>query len=287
MRADTIVVELNAPPLPYYLGAGRSHFQIADYHPHRRSLGIYDLLIVAEGALHIGENGRQWMLSRGDTLLLLPDGEHYSVKPCELETVFYWVHFEHSVEPELAPDGNAEAKGALYAARPFGNPRTIRLPKHTRLPAPEAAFALVQQLLALPLDGSFWEEQRLLAELLAMLEEGGERGAGTVGARLAERTAAYIQAHYRNKLTNETIAAALHFHPNYIVRCMKMKYDRTPIDYLLEYRLERAKRLIVTTEWSIERIAEEVGFRYAPYFSACFKRRTGVSPVQFRKQYFT
>lgn len=286
MCADT-VVELQAPPLPYYLGAGRSHYQIGDQHPHRRSLGIYDLLIVAEGELHIGENGQQWTLSRGDTLLILPDGEHYPVKPCERETVFYWVHFDHPAEEGRAAASRAKAKGALYASRPFGNPRTLRLPKHTRLPDPEAAFALVRRMLTLPLDGSFWEEQRLLAELLVMLEQSNTRGAGTASDRLAEQTAAYIQAHYRDKLTNEAIAAALHFHPNYVVRCMKTKYGRTPIDYLLDYRLERSKRLLVTTEWPVERIAEEVGFRYAPYFSACFKRRAGVSPVQFRKRYFT
>jgi Transcriptional regulator containing an amidase domain and an AraC-type DNA-binding HTH domain len=66
---------------------------------------------------------------------------------------------------------------------------------------------------------------------------------------------------------------------------MKMKYGVTPIHYLLEFRLESAKRLLLTTEWTIERIADEVGFRYAPYFSACFKRQVGMSPLLFRKQY--
>lgn len=100
-----------------------------------------------------------------------------------------------------------------------------------------------------------------------------------------EVRAAYIQKNYKEKITNEALAAALHFHPNYIVRCMKSKYGRTPIEYLLDYRLERAKRLLVTTEWSIERIAEEVGFRYSPYFSSCFKQSVGLTPLKFRKQY--
>jgi transcriptional regulator GlxA family with amidase domain len=66
---------------------------------------------------------------------------------------------------------------------------------------------------------------------------------------------------------------------------MKAKYELTPNEYLQEFRLERAKRLLVTTEWPIERIAEEVGFRYSPYFSACFMRSVGLSPIRFRKQF--
>lgn len=277
------IIELKFPPLPYYLGSGRSDFRIGEQHPNRKNIGIYDLLIIVKGELHIGENGRQWTLTDEDTLLLLPNGEHYSVRPCTQETVFYWVHFEHSGSRE-----SSEAKktdGAHNTSRPFGNPYTLSLPKQSRLSNSQEVFDLIQQLLAVPIDNSFWEEQRLLAELLTLLEHGGSSGTSSVAARLAEQAAAYIKNNYKEKITNETLAAALHFHPNYIVRCMKTKYGCTPINYLHEFRLERAKRLLVTTEWTIDRIAEEVGFRYAPYFSSCFKQSIGLSPLQFRKQY--
>ncbi|MDQ8738130.1 AraC family transcriptional regulator [Paenibacillus sp. LHD-38] len=280
---EELIVELKTPPIPYYLGSGCSEFKIGDHHPKRKNLGIYDLLIVVKGELHIGENGQQWKLTRGDTLLLLPEEEHYSVSPCSQETVFYWVHFEHSKQQENHPKNNQ--KGILYTSRPFGNPYGLRLPKHSQLSNPEVFFDKIKQLLVLPINNSFWEEQRLLAELLAMLEKGGSNGSGSVAARLAERAAAYIQKNYKEKITNETLASALHFHPNYIVRCMKTKYELTPNEYLHEFRLERAKRLLITTEWPIDRIAEEVGFRYAPYFSACFKRSVGLSPIRFRKQF--
>jgi AraC-like DNA-binding protein len=276
-------VELWAPPLPYYLGAGRSDFKAGDQHPNRRNLGMYDLLLVVKGELPIGENGREYRLTEGETLLLLPDGEHYATRQCDRETVFYWVHFEHAGG---ASNGREAAAGA--AAQPFGNPHVVRLPKRSRLADPQAAYSLLRQLLA-PASGgaSFWEEQRLLAELLAMLEREGGGEAGSPSARLAERAAAYLQQNHRAELTNETLAQALLFHPNYIVRCMKARYDRTPMDYLLDYRMERAKRLLVATGWPVSRVAEEVGFRYAPYFSACFKRSVGLSPLQFRKRYLT
>lgn len=280
---DESSVELQTPPLPYYWESGRSDFGIGDRHPNRRNLGLFDLLIVAQGDLHIGENGKEWSLGEGDTLLLLPDGEHYSVKPCERATTFYWVHFEHRIWQHgvrvAATEGTA-------GPSPFANPHSIRLPKHASLATPEIAFELMKQLLSLPVGDSFWEEQSLLGRLLALLEIELQGSTSTPATRLAESAAAYIQRNYREDITNESLAEALHFHPNYIVRCMKKKYGATPSRYLLEFRLDRAKKLLVATEWPIERIADEVGFRYAPYFSSCFKRHSGLSPLQYRKQYW-
>lgn len=283
---STDIVELQIPPLPYYLGSGRSEFSPGDRHPNRKKLGIYDLLIMVKGELHIGENGQEWTLQKGDTLLLAPDGEHYAVKPCEQATIFYWIHFEHDAPP-VQPDLLVQAIDSPPLSRPFNNAYTLRLPKHTQLASPAAAYALMEQLLALPMTNSFWQEQRCLADLLSMLEEGEGSEAGLAATRLAERASAYIQEHYREKVTNEALSSALHFHTNYIVRCMKSRYGRTPLEYLQDFRLEQAKRLLITTEWSIERIAEEIGFRYTPYFSACFKQNVGISPFQFRKQYFS
>ncbi|WP_240633007.1 helix-turn-helix domain-containing protein [Paenibacillus montanisoli] len=274
------IVELPAPPLPYFWEAGRSDFRVGDRHPNRRNLGIFDLLIVVHGELHIGENGKEWALGEGDTLLLLPDGEHYSVKPCERETTFYWVHFEH-----VAWGQGTFKDEASLAKLPFSHPYSLRIPKHCSLSAPQAVFDLMKQLLALPVGDRFWEEQHLLARILALLDAGRSGAASSPATRLAEKAASYLQQNYRKEITNETLAEALHFHPNYVVRCMKVKYGVTPIHYLLQFRLDRAKQLLVSTEWPIERIAEEVGFRYSPYFSACFKRSVGMSPLRFRKQY--
>ncbi|QHW30993.1 AraC family transcriptional regulator [Paenibacillus rhizovicinus] len=276
-------VELKTPPLPYYWESGRTVFQASDRHPNRRQFGLFDLLFVASGGLHIGENGEEWSLGEGDTLLLLPEGEHYAVKPCERETVFYWVHFEHSAWQQGPP---APLVDLPEPQSPFDHPKSIRIPKHASLPNPMLAFELLQRLIELPVGDCFWEKQHLLTRLLAMLEDVSSAvAANSPPARLAEKAAAYLQQHYREDMTNEKLAEALHFHPNYVVRCMKMKYGMTPVHYLLQFRMERAKQLLVSTEWSIDRIAEEVGFRYSPYFSACFKRSIGITPLRYRKQY--
>src|SRR5690606_23121143 len=119
----------------------------------------------------------------------------------------------------------------------------------------------------------FWDEQRRFLELLHLLEQeeyGGYPPAPVI--QLAERLEVYLRLHYREDLSNETLAEAFHFHPNYLVRSMKEVYHCTPMAYLHRYRIDQAKLLLIKTDWSIAQIADDVGFHFAPYFTNCFKR---------------
>lgn len=278
MASDPAIILLKTPPAPYYLESGIAHYGIGYEHPNRRNIGVYDLLLIVSGVMHIGEDGRNWKLTAGETLILYPDKEHYSVMPCEEETVFYWVHF-NAIRAEEEP-----------ANSNFINPYMIRIPRNSRLLDPQAANSLVKRLLALRGENrssAFWQEQILLLELFRLMEEGDKHVKASPSVILAERTEAYLKQNYQNELSNETLSKELHFHANYIVRCMKEIYHCTPMEYLHEYRLKQAKLLLVKTEWSIGQIAEHVGYQYAPYFSNCFKQRMGVSPLRYRKGYST
>src|SRR5262249_42773579 len=49
-------------------------------------------------------------------------------------------------------------------------------------------------------------------------------------------------------------------------------------------QLQQVKRLLVTTDWSLERIAERTGYRHPEYLSVLFKRLTGQTPSEYRHQ---
>jgi AraC-like DNA-binding protein len=55
------------------------------------------------------------------------------------------------------------------------------------------------------------------------------------------------------------------------------------IDYLKDYRLAMAARLLSASDASILEIAEDVGFESLSYFNRAFKKRYGMTPTQFRK----
>jgi AraC-like DNA-binding protein len=280
-------VSLSLPPMPYYITTGMAVYQPGEQHPNRRNIGIFDLLWVVKGTLFIGENDTQWEVSEGQTLLLLPDRYHYAIKPCERETAFYWNHFDYSGSWQRTADP-APSSAGHPVRHAWSNLYTLRMPQYVSPPEFALAERHLRKLLAYAGErrsAAYWNEQQLFMELLQLLEDGHTAGGASPAIQLAEKTEAYLRQHYQAIITNESLGEALHFHPNYIVRCMKATYQCSPMEFLHRYRLEQAKLLLIKTERSVAQIAEQVGFPYAPYFSTCFKQYVGLSPLKFRNQY--
>ncbi|MEK3733039.1 MULTISPECIES: helix-turn-helix transcriptional regulator [Paenibacillus] len=272
--ADHSLLTFSPLPLPFYIESGRSFYAPGDSHPSRRNLGVYDLIMVDKGCLYLGEEGQQWALGPGDMVILLPDAYHYSVQGCLEESSFYWLHFQCH-EPDASREDSPMA-------------HSIQLPKQGRMPDPEQAFRLLEALQLLtvePRSTAFWREQTLFIELMQLLDRSRIDQEQTRVHKVAEQIEAYIKRHYREPISNARLSEALHYHYNYLTRCMKTAYGITPAEFLLQYRLDQAKRLLLTTPWSISRIAEHVGFQYPPYFTRRFSARFGISPLKFRKQY--
>lgn len=277
-----------APPLPYYLDSGVTVQERGDQHPNRKQIGVFDLLIVERGCLFIGEDDRRWSLAAGQTLLLLPDRYHYSVKPSEDKTVFYWIHFQAVGEWQESEQDHASINQDMHYNRFLTSPYSLHLQKAWTLPYPEQAFRLIRTLNKTGGErqsSAFWTQQQTFEELLRMMDLRQNDSYTSPSVTLAEKTEAFIKNNFRTEITSKTIVDALNFHYNYITRCMKQVYGMTPIDYLSKYRLEQAKLLLLKTEWPVAEIARHVGFENVPYFSNCFTNQMGMPPTKFRKQY--
>lgn len=95
----------------------------------------------------------------------------------------------------------------------------------------------------------------------------------------------YIENNYMEKITIEDMAEELGFSKSHFMKFFKNAFGTTFIDYLNEYRLTMASRLLISSESSILDIAAEVGFDNLSYFNRLFKCRFLVSPREYRKQF--
>ncbi|MDH2427475.1 AraC family transcriptional regulator [Sphaerisporangium sp. TRM90804] len=84
-------------------------------------------------------------------------------------------------------------------------------------------------------------------------------------------------------LTLATIAAEVHLSVYHFVRVFREATGQTPHRYLIQLRIERARRLLVTTSLSVEQIAGRCGFASPGALSSAFLRHTGVRPSAYRK----
>lgn len=95
---------------------------------------------------------------------------------------------------------------------------------------------------------------------------------------------AYIQENYAHKLTLEEIADAASISSRECLRCFRECIRQTPTDYLIEYRVGVAKKLLENTHLSVAEIALRSGFNSSAYFGKMFHRICGMTPNAYRKQ---
>lgn len=94
----------------------------------------------------------------------------------------------------------------------------------------------------------------------------------------------YIDQHFSEDISLETLAAYLHLNPIYVSKLFKDKLNINYIDYLSEIRIKHAKKRLLEQETSTKEIAYDVGYRDLNYFSKVFKKYTGYSPTEYRKR---
>ncbi len=93
----------------------------------------------------------------------------------------------------------------------------------------------------------------------------------------------YIALHYGEDISLDTLAASANVSKSECLRCFQTVLHTTPYRYLTEYRLSKAAELLLQTSEPITAIAGEVGFSHISHFGKCFRRKTGLSPSEYRK----
>lgn len=92
----------------------------------------------------------------------------------------------------------------------------------------------------------------------------------------------YFQENYMKNISLDDMSKSIYLSAAYISKIFKERTGESPINYLINLRLERAKDLLISTELTIKIIAQSVGYKDAYYFSKLFKKYHGYSPSKFR-----
>ncbi len=93
----------------------------------------------------------------------------------------------------------------------------------------------------------------------------------------------YIEANYHRPLQLKEVAATLGYSPAYLTDLVRHKTGRTVKQWIVERRMDRARKLLLNTDLAIAKIAEQTGYLDTAYFIRQFKQLHGTSPHQWRK----
>ena len=97
----------------------------------------------------------------------------------------------------------------------------------------------------------------------------------------------FIDTNFSNCMLNEKLLAErFGYNENYLRRRFKEEYGLTPLQYLSEVRISKAKNLLrFARKFSVGEISHQVGFVDQLYFSRFFKKHTGFSPSEYRDKF--
>jgi CheY-like chemotaxis protein len=110
-----------------------------------------------------------------------------------------------------------------------------------------------------------------------------QQGLGDETQRIVRRAMAYIHEHYAEPgLSRDDVARYVGVSKGYLSRCFHSETGLSPMTYLLRYRVNRGKALLLGGDKSVTDVAMAVGFSDAAYFSRVFRRNVGVTPGAYR-----
>jgi len=96
------------------------------------------------------------------------------------------------------------------------------------------------------------------------------------------KSISYIENHYAEDISIDVLAEISYYSPRHFTRIFKETYNTAPLNYILSLRINHACSLLKESPLSISDIAFQCGFSDNNYFSRIFKKRTGLTPKQFR-----
>ena len=119
----------------------------------------------------------------------------------------------------------------------------------------------------------------LLTELIVASQGGASHRSGDP----VQSAVGYIIAHYAEDVSLDDLADISTVSPSHLIRLFKRQMGTTPHDYLMRYRISRAKELLAETTLTSAAIAWQVGFASESNFSYRFSQMVGQSPRAWRQ----
>lgn len=240
---------------------------------------------MTEGCLYIAEDGNNYSIKKGEMFILQPRHHHYSWKPMDQQTSYYWIHFFVSGEWQQSTSPVSLHSAIEVPTLHYRTPTlTLHLLKHGRVPDFSKTIAATQLIFNESTDNpgfGFWRSQQLFIDVLQSIQVHSleESKLNTLSAK----TQRYLRDNFNRKITNESLGKIFHFHPNYISRALKETIGLTPNEFLIQYRMEEAEKRLLNSDLTISEIAESIGFQSVYYFSTSFKKYTGYAPQKYRR----
>lgn len=240
--------------------------------PHTHSCSELFFVTGGRGAFHL--QNLVYPVQRGDLVIVNTGLEHTetSDEASPLEYIVLGVEGLEALSPQ--PDANGWAAVSLHGLGTDLTPYLHAVVREMELQEP-GFQAICQGLLEVILTLLIRR-----ANFTFSLADGDKKS-----SRECSMVRRYIDAHFKENLSLDQLAALAHVNKYYLVHTFTREYGTSPINYLISRRIHESRRLLESTNHSLSQISHMLGFSSPSYFSQVFRKQAGVSPQEYRKAF--
>jgi len=278
-KSETLIYNNAAHPVYLTLGrlgAERNYTFLSHWHDD------FEFILVTKGSMFYYINGKSVFLETGDAVFVNSRRLHSSFAPGgnECEYICFLVHptllcaSSYIEEKYILPiigggvdyltlsGKSEEAADALRIIREAYN---LMTEDDFELKIQKIIFDLWYEIYKLTDDSprAIVPQNYHLSALKAMIE--------------------FINKHYNEKITLEQIGRAGGFGETSCCRIFKKYTNKTPLNFLIDHRLQKGIELLLSTDLTVTEISTQTGFSSPSYFSEMFKKSYGCSPREYKQ----
>ena len=267
MREEYVYFPQQERETRFYIELSGITYQDITYQIQRENAPILVVEYVLSGEGMLTVDGRTYSVKAGDLYLLPPDSKqlYYSDKEKPWEKI--WFNAGGSLARNLLREYNPQklvvfsgADGREYIERILDIGRNDQYSageKHRK------AAIVFHELMQYLYDWSHVQDEMYGKETLLLKN--------------------YLDSHLTQNVPLKTLAEMVYLSESQVVRIFKRDVGRTPHEYSLDLKLEQARTLLRNTRQRVREISDSLGFCDEHYFSYIFKKKCGMTPLEYRR----
>jgi len=230
----------------------------------------FQLLYVARGKCTFILNREENVVDEGTIVLYLPGEDQYYYYSNETSPVIYWLHFSGFNVLKLLEENNL-SNGSIFFVG-IKNDVSLVFDKIIK----ELQFT----------QGKYFELCNLyIKELLTLCSRYLIEAHSPIYKqnKILEEAIEYFNDHFNKIITIKEYANSCNISCCWFIRSFKQYTGTTPIQYITNIRINKAKNLLLSSCFTISEIANLIGYQNPLYLSRIFKKNVGLAPMNYRR----
>ncbi len=230
----------------------------------------YHILYIADGCCYITEKGTEKLATVGSVVVYMPrERQEYKFRS-DVDSTSYYIHFSGTACDELFRKFNLTDERIFFVGKSRRLENTFnQLIDEFHLKLPFYEYTCQSYLLVIL--------SLISRKMVASQDITQQRS-----KKLIEEMCRHMYANYSRNITVSEYAKMSNLSESRFSHLFKEYTSLSPVQYLLNIKIQRAKELLENTDLSILQISEMLGMQSQNYFSRIFKKYTGYSPLKYR-----